>query len=104
MSGFQPVPVRHNVPADSRPFFFFFLSVPYVLVRHDGHRAPLAPAYDGPFRVLQRSRHSFKLQRGDKTDSLSVHWLKPAAVPSEVVPVQLPKRGRLMVASSSVSA
>jgi hypothetical protein len=39
-----------------------------VFVRCDGVRPPLVSAYDGPFQVLQRSPHSFRLQIGDKSD------------------------------------
>jgi len=38
---------------------------------------PLSPAYDGPFAVLERSSHFFKLQMGTRTDMVSVHRLKP---------------------------
>jgi hypothetical protein len=46
---------------------------------------PLAPAYDGPYLVLERSPHTFRLQLGDKT----------AAVLPPDVPVAKPHhRGR----------
>ena len=38
-----------------------------MFVRHDGQWAPLAPAYNGSFCMLQQLRHYFKLQLGEKT-------------------------------------
>jgi hypothetical protein len=54
----------------------------------------LAPLYQGPFKVLQKNPHSFRLQMGSRTDSVSVHRLKPAYVPPTVSPAQPPRRGR----------
>ena len=36
-----------------------------VWVRHSGHVPPLAPLYDGPYTVLQRSLRHFRLQMGE---------------------------------------
>jgi hypothetical protein len=54
----------------------------------------LAPLYQGPFKVLQKNPYSFRLQMGSRTDSVSVHRLKPACVPPTVSPAQPPRRGR----------
>ena len=53
-----------------------------VFVRWDGARKPLEPLWEGPFCVLQRSRHVFRIQRGSREDSVSVLCLKPADVPA----------------------
>jgi hypothetical protein len=65
-----------------------------VFVRRDGHRPPLSPAYEGPYKVLQRSRHTFKLQMGSRTEVVSVHRLKPAATPPDALPALPARRGR----------
>jgi hypothetical protein len=48
-----------NLPVD-------LLRAEAVLVHRDGHVPPLAPLYDGPYRVLTRSRDFFRLQMGDR--------------------------------------
>ncbi len=48
-----------------------------VWVRRGGHTPPLAPIYDGPYAVLQRSLCHFRLQMGDREDNVSTSRLKP---------------------------
>ena len=51
MSGFQPVPPRHNTPAAAvlpEVIPEELSSCPLVFIRKDGHIAPLAPLYEGP--------------------------------------------------------
>jgi hypothetical protein len=43
---------------------------------------PLAPLYDGPYRVLTRSREFFRIQMGDRTDMVSTSRLKPCMDPA----------------------
>ena len=50
----------------------------YVSIRHDGHRRPLQAPYTGPYRVLETGDKVFKLQVGNKEDSISIDRLKPA--------------------------
>jgi hypothetical protein len=38
---------------------------------------PFLPLYDGPYTVLQRSLHHFRLQLADREDNVSTSWLKP---------------------------
>jgi hypothetical protein len=57
------------------------LSAPMVFVRAPPAHPPLAPAYAGPYKVLRRSPLTFQLQIGDRTDTVSVHRLKPAYLP-----------------------
>ncbi|XP_061663933.1 LOW QUALITY PROTEIN: uncharacterized protein K02A2.6-like [Syngnathoides biaculeatus] len=50
--GFAPVPMsQHGTPAARLPRHL--RSADFVFVRHDAHRGPLRPPYDGPFRVLE---------------------------------------------------
>jgi hypothetical protein len=50
-----------------------------VWVHRGGHAPPLAPLYDGPYTVLQRSLRHFRLQMGDREDNVSTSRLKPCA-------------------------
>ena len=91
------LPTWHNVsksvplPAAPPPSL---LACRRVFVRRDGNRPPLTAAYDGPYLVLRRSVHHFELQVGSRTDTVSVHRLKPAYLPDDATAAQPPKRGR----------
>ena len=50
----------------------------HVFIRRDAVRKPLQPPYDGPFKVLSRSPKSFKVDLGNRTDTVSVDRLKAA--------------------------
>ena len=96
MTGFQPVPVLHAQPAVPAPQSppQQLLAATRVFVRRDGHHGPLECTWDGPYRVLQRSKHVFRLQMGSRQDSVSVLRLKAANV-AAAEPDGLPRtRGR----------
>ncbi len=60
MTCFQPVKPAHNTASGARApiqLTAALASATHVLVRRDGHVPPLAPLYDGPYKVLQRSPH-----------------------------------------------
>nr|VZI35229.1 unnamed protein product [Spirometra erinaceieuropaei] len=52
----------------------------HVYLRCDRVRWPLEPPYDGPFRVLSRGPKTFRIQRDNREEVVSVDRLK-AAVP-----------------------
>ena len=97
MSGFQPVPLRHNtlaagilpevIPAE-------LSSCPMVFIHKDVHIAPLAPLYEGPNKVLSRSLKTFQLQVGKRVEVVLVQCLKPAFTADVEAPVAPPRRGR----------
>ena len=97
MADFIPAPPRHNLsksaplPAAIPEALY---TCPFVFVRKDGHKPPLAPVYDGPYRVLRRSPNVFLIQLGSRVDSVSVHRLKAASLPPDAVPADPPRRGR----------
>jgi hypothetical protein len=66
----------------------------FVLVRQDSVQPPLSPLYSGPYLVLERSLHSFKLQVGGKTDTVSCHRLKACHTPDDTAVAVPPRRGR----------
>ncbi len=97
MSGFHPVPARHNtLPASDLQEHVpdLLSSCPMVFVRKDGHVPPLAPLYAGPYKVLSRSRRTFRLQVGNRAETVSVQRLKPAITAEEDTPELPPRRGR----------
>ncbi|BHF66082.1 hypothetical protein SprV_0200909600 [Sparganum proliferum] len=54
------------------------LTCSFVFVRVDSVRRPLRQPYDGPFRVLSRTDKHFTIDRGGRTDVVSVDRLKAA--------------------------
>ncbi|BHF59912.1 hypothetical protein SprV_0100287300 [Sparganum proliferum] len=52
----------------------------HIYLRCDRVRRPLEPPYDGPFRVLSRGPKTFRIQRDNREELVSVDRLK-AAVP-----------------------
>jgi len=97
MSGFRPVPARHNTPTDQflpQKIPISLATCPMVLVRKDGHVPPLSPLYDGPYQVLSRSHKTFNLQVGKRIEVVSVDRLKPAVSSDEDKPALPPRRGR----------
>ena len=97
MSGFQPVPLRHNtlaaailpevIPAE-------LSSCPMVFIHKDVHIAPLAPLYEGPNKVLSRSLKTFQLQVDKRVEVVLVQCLKPAFTADVEAPVAPPRWGR----------
>jgi hypothetical protein len=54
---------------------------------------PLEPLYEGPYSVLARSRDWFRIQVGNRTDTISTSHLKPCLDPS-APPAEPRRRGR----------
>jgi hypothetical protein len=69
------------------------LRAPVVLVHRDGHVLPLEPLYGGPYHVLACSRDWFRLQVGDRTDTISTSCLKPC-LDLSAPPAEPRRRGR----------
>jgi transposase InsO family protein len=76
-----------ELPAD-------LLQAEMVFVRVDSKQPPLSPLYNGPYKVLERSLRFFKLQIGDRVDTVSTLRLKAAYLPASAVPTCPPRRGR----------
>ena len=97
MAGFAALPTRHNTsegalpPADPPEAL---MAASRVFVHRDGARKALETLWEGPFRVLLRSRHVFWIQRGSREDDVSVLRLKPADVPATCPDAQPKQRGR----------
>jgi len=94
MAGFKPIPARHNV-AEGRGLLPSppdrLMAARRVFVRRGGSLGPLEAVWEGPFPVLQRSPTGFRIRRGQKEDTVSIHRIKPA--PDELqVPDAAPRR------------
>ena len=92
---FAPVPTsQHGTPTFRMPPDL--RTVDYVFIRHDAHRGPLRPPYDGPFRVLSHGDKCLVVDVGGRPETVSWDRVKPANVdisrPVEVA--QPPRRGR----------
>lgn len=98
---FAPVAAHHCLPQAYIPKDL--MSAKYVFIRHDAHRSPLQPPYDGPFRVLETGPKDFLVELGGSRERVSVDRLKPAHVfpdgPVEVA--QPPRRGRPPISTPS---
>ena len=95
---FTPVPTsQHGAPAFRVPPEL--QSAKFVFIRHDAHRGPLRPPYDGPFRVLQQGNKDLVVDMGGRPETVSIDRVKPAHVdvsrPLELA--QPPRRGRPLV-------
>ena len=76
---FIPVPTsRHGLPRSYVPRDL--PSAKYVFIRHDGHRTPLRPPYDWPFRVLEGGPKNFVVDMGGRPEQVAIDRLKPAHV------------------------
>jgi hypothetical protein len=84
---------HHNTPSPTALPDDLLLSR-FVLVRNDAVQPPLSPLYDGPFLVVERSLHFFKVQMGSKVEVVSTHRLKPCHAPQDVQAAEPPRRGR----------
>ena len=92
---FLPVPTtshgmqRHSVPADLK-------TSQYVFLRVDHHQPPLARPYEGPFKVITSGPKVFVIDRGGKSETVSIDRLKPAHLDFDApIPVHVPPaRGR----------
>jgi transposase InsO family protein len=89
-----PRPVAHKntpLPVSLPPELWI---TDFVLIRKDGISPPLSQPYDGPYRVVRRSLHSFQLQVGSKTEEVSTHRLKVCRAPADTAAAVPPRRGR----------
>jgi transposase InsO family protein len=95
MSGFATNQTRHNnKPEVSSDLPRDLQLACEVWVRKDGPRRPLEPLYTGPFQVVEKNREYFKIQMGERVESVSTSRLKPARMPPGAQHAQPPRRGR----------
>jgi len=56
----------------------------FVFIREDACKPPLSPLYRGPFLVLERASKFFKVQIGERSETVSINRLKPVFSAMEV--------------------
>ena len=77
VTGFAPIPTSHHgtrsssVPTD-------ILKSQYVFIRRDNHKSPLERPYEGPYKVIEAGSKVFTIDKGGKSDAVSIDRLKPA--------------------------
>jgi transposase InsO family protein len=69
------------------------MTAEYVYIRRGGVVPPLAPLYQGPFRVLRRGPKVFYVQIGGSEEAVSVDRLKPHLGGGEITPAVPARRG-----------
>ncbi len=90
-----PIPLCDRSYADvARSGTSVLDGVDWVYLRRGPPGGPLEQAYSGPFRVLARSDKVFRLQMGERVETVTADRLKPHTG-AEPVPRQPPRRGRL---------
>jgi hypothetical protein len=94
LAGRSPLPTSHHTTPSPTALPEDLLLSRFVLVRHDAVQPPLGPLYDGPYLVLERSLHCFKLQIGSRIETVSTHRLKPCHTPEDTQAALPPRRGR----------
>lgn len=90
----------HVIPATKRSYAEVVSGQPaletatWVYVRRGGPGSPLSDAYAGPYRVVKAGPKVFRLQMGEKIESVSRDRLKPHVAATDPSPAKPPQRGR----------
>ena len=78
-------PVRPRTPKNATAFTSQDLdSCSHVFLRVDSVRRPLQQPYQGPFKILRRTRKTFTLDVNGATQSVAVDRVKPAYLLQDV--------------------
>ncbi len=94
---------QSGLPLPSRPLSYAqmvakppaaLLSAAFVYVRKGGTIPPLSPLYSGPYRVLASGPKIFRLQVGEREETVSIDRLKPHWGAAPVQPALPPARGQ----------
>jgi len=77
----------------------------WVYIRRDAiGGGPLAPNYEGPYKVLRRREKTFTIRRGQREEVVSVDRLKPHASQVPPTAAEPPRRGRPPRAAAGTAA
>jgi len=88
------LPTRPLADSPASPLPTALAGATLVYIRRGGAQPPLAPAYSGPFTVVQRGPKVFAVKIGNRVEAVTVDRLKPHLGPSEAMPAAPPLRGR----------
>jgi hypothetical protein len=89
-----PRPVLHKNTPLPTALTLDLAAADFVFIRRDSMAPPLTPPYTGPFKVLRRATHTFQVQVGDHTETISTHRLKACVSSSDTAAAVPPRRGR----------
>jgi cleavage and polyadenylation specificity factor subunit 1 len=90
----DPLPTRHaDAEAPTEPPTHL-AAAELVYIRKGGTLPPLAPPYEGPYKVVERGPKFFRLDIGGRTVSVSVDRLKPHTGAAAATPAAPARRGR----------
>ena len=93
VANFRPIPTsQHGTPASYVPKPLQHSQ--YVFVRRDAHRTPLQSPYEGPYKVVTAGSKTFDIDKGGRTETVSVDRLKPSHSDFPLQPPVPAKRGR----------
>jgi cleavage and polyadenylation specificity factor subunit 1 len=97
LSSFSPI--NRPPPPTSRDSLL--RNAQFVYIRSPPAAPSLAPAYRGPYRVLEAGSKSFRVLIGGRADTISVDRLKPHTGEAEPAVALPPRRGRPAATGSS---
>ncbi|MFN9906624.1 MAG: hypothetical protein ACK56F_10950, partial [bacterium] len=89
-----PRPVLHKNTPLPTALLPDLAAAEFVFIRRDSAAPPLTPPYTGPFKVLRRSLHTFQVQVGNRTETISTHRLKSCFSSADTAADEPPRRGR----------
>ena len=70
------------------------MAADFVYIRNGGCTLPLTPSYSGPYLVMERGPKYFLVQRGTRTETVTMDRLKPHLGTAPLVAAEPPRRGR----------
>ncbi|KAI2805739.1 hypothetical protein BLOT_004741 [Blomia tropicalis] len=94
MSRLRPTQTR-PVPSTSRHEPNDLKTCKFVLLQAGPATKPLQRPYTGPYEVLKRQKHTFKIKTPSGIQDVAIHRLKPAHVDQDNIKYDVPRpRGR----------
>jgi cleavage and polyadenylation specificity factor subunit 1 len=83
MSKLQATPPRVNLKHPTHVPSALFTGT-HVFIRQDRVRKPLQPPYNGPYKVIKRTKKHFTVDLNGRQEVVSIDRLKPAYIDSEL--------------------
>ena len=75
--------VPKKTPGDWRPCEDYRSSYNVIFIHHDAVRKPLQAPYDGPYRVISRTKKQITIEINGQHEVVSLDHLKPAYLDTE---------------------
>ena len=90
----QPTPTAHHSVQPPPQPSLLPPDMQFCFIRRDGHKVPLSPAYEGPFKVISQTDTTVTVLRGQVEDVISASRVKMATLDGEDATAVPPRRGR----------